>query len=346
MEKKNATISTTTILRIIFILLAFGFAYLIRGVLALFFIAAIISASFDPWIDWLQRKKIPRALGIIAVYLLFFTIIGGSLFLLSGSIINEIKEMSRSFPELYDRLVVSWQKINGMEAFDKYVTAQNVSNTLGSSLGNITKGLTIATTSIFGALTAIFGGIVGFFIVLVLAFYLTAEEQGLKTFAASLVPQEKKALAVKLIGNIQTRIGYWLRGQLILSIIIFLMVYATLSILGVKYALILALIAGIFEIVPFLGPVISAVPAVFFAFNHGFGSAVTVAIAYFVIQQIENHLIVPKVMNRSTGLSPLVVIMSILIGARLAGAIGGLLAVPVALVISVTIETLRAEKNK
>lgn len=141
--------------------------------------------------------------------------------------------------------------------------------------------------------------------------------------------------------------GYWLRGQLLLSLIVFVMVYIGLSILNVKYALLLALLAGLFEVVPFLGPWISAIPGVFFAFSQGgIGKAVLVAVVYLVVQQIENNLIVPKVMGKTTGLNPLVVIIAILIGARLAGAIGALLAVPVTLAITVYFESFKEYKNQ
>jgi len=116
--------------------------------------------------------------------------------------------------------------------------------------------------------------------------------------------------------------------------------------LGVKYALVLALVAGIFEIVPFLGPWISAIPGVFFAFSQNPTLAFWVAILYFGVQQIENNLIVPKVMGKTTGLNPLVVILAILMGARLGGIVGALLAVPVALAIAVYFESLMNNKHK
>ena len=128
--------------------------------------------------------------------------------------------------------------------------------------------------------------------------------------------------------------------------IVFLMVYIGLSALGVEYALILALVAGIFEIVPFLGPWISAIPGVFFAFSQSPALAIWVAILYFVVQQIENNLIVPKVMGKTTGLNPLVVILAILMGARIGGIVGALLAVPVAIAIAVYFESVLGSKAK
>ena len=341
MPHQSTSLSTESILRVVFILLAVGFIYLIRDVLALFFIAIILSAAFDPTVDWLQRRKIPRALSIIGVYLLFFLIVGSVIYLLSGPIFDQVKDMSRAFPEFYNKIQAGWHSISGLE---QIATSQNISNTITSSIGGITRGITSATTSIFGVLTSIFGGIIGFFLILVITFYLTVEEQGMKKFVANLVPNGRRPQVIKIIGDIQHRMGYWLRGQLILSVIIFMMVYVALSLLNVKYALILALVAGMLEIVPFLGPLLSAVPAIFFAFSQSFSMAVIVALVYLIIQQVENQLIVPKVMGKSTGLSPLIVILSLLTGARLAGVLGALLAVPVAIAMAVIVDSIRGSK--
>jgi predicted PurR-regulated permease PerM len=170
----------------------------------------------------------------------------------------------------------------------------------------------------------------------------------MREFIQSITPGKHKKYVSDIISKIQHRLGYWLRGQLLLSLIIFCLTYIGLTILGVKYALILALIAGIFEIVPFLGPIISAIPGIFFAFTiQGFGTAIWVVLLYFIIQQLENNLIVPKVMGKSTGLNPLVVILAILVGARLGGIVGALLAVPVATAISVYVESnVNGKKSK
>jgi len=123
------------------------------------------------------------------------------------------------------------------------------------------------------------------------------------------------------------------------------MVFIVLSIFGIKYALILALTAGIFEIIPYLGPLISAIPAVFFAFAQSPSKALLVVLLYFIIQRIENDIIVPKVLGKSIGLNPLVVIFAILIGARVGGAVGALLAVPVVTALSVYFEDLINRKR-
>ncbi len=341
MSNQSMSISTETIVRVILILLLVGFIYLIKNVLILFFIAMIITAAFDPLVDKLHRFKIPRALSIVAVYLIFFALIGTCLFLLYGPIVEQIKDMAKAFPDFYNHVISSWRNISGL---DKIATPQAISNTIGSSIEGITKGLTVATSSIIGIITSIFGGLVGFFLVLMITFYLTVEEEGVKKFLGNFVLASRRAYIHKIIAQIQARMGSWLRGQVVLSVIIFMMVYVTLSLLNVKYALVLALVAGMFEIVPFLGPILSAVPAIFFGLADSFQTALLIAAVYLVIQQIENQLIVPKVMGRATGLNPLVVLLSLLAGARLFGVLGALLAVPVAIAVAVIIENWQEHK--
>ncbi|PWB38499.1 MAG: hypothetical protein C3F02_04050 [Parcubacteria group bacterium] len=341
MSNKGVSITSGTIIRFILILLLLGFIYLIKNVLILFFIAVIIAATFDPLVDRLHRLKIPRALSIIAAYLFFFTLIGSCVFLLYGPIVEQIMDMARAFPEFYNHVTSSWRNISGLE---NLTTPQTIGNTIGSSIGGITKGLTVATSSIIGIVTSVFGGIVGFFLLLMMTFYLTVEERGVTKFICSFVPGEKRALVAQIITQIQTRLGSWLRGQIALSVIIFVMSYAALSLLGIKYALVLALLAGLFEIVPFLGPIISAVPAIFFGLAESWNMAMIVAVVYVVIQQLENQLIVPRVMGKATGLNPLLVLLVLLAGARVFGIVGALLAVPLTITISVLVENWREYK--
>ena len=336
---KTISISTGTIIRVICIFLVLGFLFLIKNVLALFFVAIVMSSAFDPFIDYLQKKKFPRALSIIGVYIIFLTLVGGAFYLLSGPIVDQIRDMSRDFPQHYQKINQGLANIGRMDLNDN--------QTMTNGLSFITTNLSKATTGIFSFLISLFGGLISFFIILVITFYLVVEEDGMKRFIRSLTPTEHRPYISQLINKMQLKMGHWLRGQLLLSVIIFFMVFIVLSIFGVKYALILALTAGIFEIIPYLGPLISAIPAVFFAFSQSPSKALLVVVLYFIIQRVENDIIVPKVLGKSIGLNPLVVILALLIGARVGGVIGALLAVPVVTALSVYFEDLvSSRRNK
>jgi len=183
-------------------------------------------------------------------------------------------------------------------------------------------------------------------VVLVMAFYLSVERGGFRTLLRNIAPESYQPYLTRLLTRIQHKMGGWLRGQFLLSLIIFVMVYVGLLILGVPYALVFAIIAGIFEIIPFLGPILGALLPVLFSFTISPTRALMVVALFFVVQQLENHLIVPKVMSISTGLNPVVVLLVILVGMQLGGILGALLAVPIATTVAVFLEDFfAAEKN-
>jgi predicted PurR-regulated permease PerM len=337
-NNNQLAITNDTIWRFVGIVLLLVLVFLVKEVLALFFIAIILSSAFDPWVDFLNKFKIPRALGLVLVYSLFILVVGGVIYLLTGPIIEQIKDMSRAFPDLY-------YKINHWLKDLNHLPGDTGSAVVGPSLAELTNWLSQASSSLFGFVSSLFGGIISFFAILVITFYLTVEEDSNKKFIEALTPVKNREFVKQLVDKMQQRIGYWFRGQLVLSVIIFVAVYIGLSILHVKYALLLALLAGIFEIVPFLGPWLAAIPGVFFAFADSPIKAFWVAILYLIIQQLENQLIVPKVMGRSTGLNPLIVILVILAGGKLGGVLGALLAVPVTTALAVYLDFFMA-KNK
>jgi len=166
-------------------------------------------------------------------------------------------------------------------------------------------------------------------VILVISFYLTVQEKGVKRFIMSLTPAKHQSYLSSLIERIQRKMGGWLRGQLLLMLIVGILTYIALRLIGLKYALVLALIAGILEIVPYIGPIISAIPAVILGFVQSPFLALLVIILYILIQQIESQIIAPQVMRRAVGLNPIITIIAILIGAKLAGILGIILAVPI-----------------
>ena len=163
----------------------------------------------------------------------------------------------------------------------------------------------------------------------VLSFYLAAQEEGVDDFLRIVTPVKKHDYIIDLWKRSQRKIGYWLQGQILLGVIIGVLTYIVLMIVGIPHALILALVAAAFEIIPVFGPIIAAVPAVLIAFSAGgFGKAVLLAGLYIIIHQFENHLFYPLVTKKIVGISPIVVILALVIGFKLAGILGAILAVP------------------
>ncbi|MDD5342335.1 MAG: AI-2E family transporter [Patescibacteria group bacterium] len=326
---QNITISTTSILKVILIILAIWVLYLIKNVLGILFISLIITAGMTPWVDWLENKKIPRVLGTAILYVILLGIFSLVVILIIPVLSEQIGQIISVFPSYYDKIVKGFEALKASSGDTALVSS------VQQSLGAINQSLTKAASGIFSSLVAVFGGFASFLSIMVIAFYLTLERNGWKKTVHALAPSQYQPYLTHLGNRITVKLGAWLRGQLLLCVIIFVMSYIGLTILGVKYALVLALIAGLTEFVPIIGPIVGAVPAIFLSFAQSPLKALLVLILYIVIQQLENNLIVPKVMQRSVGLNPIVVIIAMLIGAKLGGIIGMVLAIPIAAVIQV-----------
>jgi predicted PurR-regulated permease PerM len=192
----------------------------------------------------------------------------------------------------------------------------------------------------------VFDGLFTFITVLVVSLYLVAEQKGMRQFIHDVVPSHHQDFTINLIDKIQKKMGQWVLGQLILSLSIFAVTFIGLSLLHVKYALFLAMLAGLLEIVPYIGPILSAVPAVFFALIQSPTLAAAVVVLYILVQKAEGYILVPKIMQKTVGVSPLVVLIAILVGFKLGGILGLLLAVPLAGAITVVIEELSERRSQ
>lgn len=333
-------ISTSTIFKVIAVVILLALMYLLRDVILIILVSFILASALNPWVNALQRRRIPRVLATVFIFLVFFGSFIVIIVLLIPPIATQVTDISKNLPAYYNRIVTDFQK------FREFSLQQNLLNSLQNSLQSLQSNLSQTTAGVFNALASIFGGFVSFIFMIVMTFYMLLEENALKKFVKSITPSKYQPYIFQLINRSQDRLRMWLRGQLILCLIIGFLAWLGLTIFGVKYSLVLGLWAGLTEFIPYLGPFLGGIPAVFIALTTGsFIKAVIVVGWYFVIQQLENHLIVPKVMEKTVGLNPLVVIIVMLVGGKLAGIVGILLAVPLALVIKVFAEDFFALKE-
>jgi predicted PurR-regulated permease PerM len=341
MESKRQLIDVSifTIIKFFLVVVALFFLYLIKEVLALIFVALIFAAAVDPWVDRLEKYKFPRGVSILLIYLVLFSLLFLVVYLLIPPIITQVGQLAENFPLYYERVA------SLLDVLREYSAEHGVLENIQRSLTNLRDNLFGAASSIFNVVVNIFGGIFSFFVILVITFYLTVEESALKRTLIFL-PRKYQDFSLHLVNKVQEKIGQWLKGQLVLCLIIGLMTYVGLLILGVNYALVLALVAGIGELIPYIGPIISAVPAVFLAFTQSPVKALLVVILFVVIQQVENHILAPKVMQKAVGLNPIISIVALLIGAKIGGIVGIILAIPVATAISVVVSEFWSAKEK
>jgi len=341
MEKNfNVNITTSTIFKLLAILLLVYVMYLVRDVLFILFISLVLASAVDPWVDWLQTKKIPRSLGIVLIYLGFFSVVGFAIYSIAPPIAKEMGDFSNNLP-MYQ------EKINKtFSAAKEFTIKHGIFKNLESGIGGLNASLQNTASSIISTIINIFGGLVSFVLVLFLTFYMTVEENAIKRLVWVLTPAKNQEYVLLLINRMQKKIGLWLRGQLILCLCIFVMAYPGLLILGVKYALVLALIAGITEAIPYIGPTLGAVPAIFLAFTQSPILALFVGIFYYIIQMVENNILVPKIMEKAVGLNPIISIVAFLVGYNLGGIPGAILSIPVATAISVFIGDVFDNRKK
>ncbi len=316
-------ISTNTFLKALLIVGLVIFAYLVREVLLALAVAVIIAAAVDPLADFFEKRKIPRVLSILLVYVLIILLFGLILFLIIPPLANEMKQLAENAPSyvsfVSDRFVQVQDFVQQHNLADNFKTVlDRASNTLGQVTGNA-----------LGSVVSFFGGLASVLLVFFLSFYLVIEERRIKNFGALIVSPSRRKQIARLVNASQKKVGAWLRGQLILSATIFLVTWLALSLLGVKYALLLALIAGVLEIVPMIGPILAGIPAVLVGLSQGWWMGLIVLALYVVIQQLENHILVPKIMQKATGVSPVLVILGILAGAKLGGVLGMFIAIPI-----------------
>lgn len=342
-KKITFDISILALFKLSVLFLIIFFLFFVRDVILIVFVALILASALDPWVDFMQKHKIPRGFGILIIYLTVLLVVAGTIYLIIPPIAIEVKDLTRDFP-------IYWEKIAGnIENFrtysDNHGWTENIQKSLNDFQSNVS-ALETAAGGVFNTLFAFFGGIVSIMIVAVLTFYLTIEEQAMKRVLRSLVPVKYQPYVTHLVNRIQEKIGMWLRGQLILSLIIFVLCWFGLSVLGIKYALVLALFAGVTELVPYLGPFIGAIPAVFIALTQAPALVIGVVIIYVIIQQLENHIIVPKVMQKAVGLNPIITIVAMMIGFKLAGILGIVIAVPIATALSIALNDVLEIKEE
>ncbi|MFH1947286.1 MAG: AI-2E family transporter [Candidatus Magasanikbacteria bacterium] len=348
MSEININVSTKTIFKVLAVVLSLYLLYLLWNIVLLLFVALILAALIDPFADWFQKKKIPRGLAVLVIYIVL-------LGLLSLAIILLAPVITKDLPSLVDNIGKFWTDLQNNSFWQKIVEGvNNVQTSLSSyGFGSQGSGQVVASggvkntiSGVFSTISGFFGGIFSLVLVLVMTFYMVVQEDSLKKILRSVIPNEYLPRLSQIMGKMRNKLGAWLRGQLVLSLIIGLLVFIGLTILGIKYALVLAMLASLLEFIPYVGPVLAALPALFLAFSMGgLVKFLFTLLMYVIVQQLENHLIVPKVMQKAVGLNPIISITVLLSGFQLAGVLGVLIAIPTATALSVLLQEFVGDKS-
>lgn len=319
-------VSTMTFVKVVLIVLGLWFLWYVRDIVAMVCSAILLAALIDPFADWFSKRRVPRALAVVLVYIVLGLIAAAVTVLLIPVIVEQVTQLFGSGP-FASILQESLAKLRALFDVQRFVES-------------IVSGQVTSATALFGQVAGFLSGFVALFVVLVLAFYMVVEEDTTKKVFKNLAPIEYQPYLTQILNKMQLKMGAWLRGQLLLGLIVGCASFIGLSILGVKYALLLAVLAGLFEIIPYVGPTLSVVPAVIIGFVQSPIKGFAVLILYLVIQQLENNILVPKIMQKVTGLNPIVSIVALLVGIKVGGLVGAILSIPVATMMAVVLEDL------
>jgi len=333
------SISTGTMIRFVAIILGLAFAYYIYDILLSLMCAVIIASAVEPAIIWLKRQGVPRLFGVIFVYLVIVVVFVVLSYLIFPVISEELRLLSTTYPQLETNILAGLKQTSFLPFFSFFTENTDALFQIPSGyLGEFGEGP-------FGIAATIFGGLFSFILIVVFSFYLAAQERGIEAFLRLISPLKYEAYVLNLWERSQHKLGRWLRAQLVLGAVVGVFVFFGLTFLGVKHAFLFALLAGLFEIIPIAGPILAAVPAVATAFLQSSVLGLLTLLLYLLVQQMENHVIVPVVMRRVVGLSPLIVVIALLVGARLAGILGILLAVPLTTILAEFIDDWDKKKR-
>lgn len=332
MSTSKFEVPWSTLWRVVFLSFLVIGIFLARESLIVIFLAIIISSAFNGPVSFLQRRKIPRLLGTIFVFLLVLAVLAFLLYILVPLAALELQHVLSSLNKFKIPIFGSLKKAQITE-ISKYLS--DFSSILFSNGG-----------SFFSVVSSIFGGIALIGSTLILSFYLTIDQAGVEKFLRLILPVTHEEYVVNIYLRSRKKLGLWLRGQIILMLIVGAATMLGLLILDVNYALVIGLLAGMLEIVPIVGPVFSGAIAFLIAVSESWTLGLYVALLFVVIQQIESHFLVPIVMKKTVGISPIVVVVALLAGSQIAGFVGIVLAVPAAVVFQEALEDWEKRKMR
>lgn len=314
--KSKVEISHRTIIFTVFFLIFLWFLYFIKDIIFLFFISLLLTVIINPITVKFSRLGVARAISAFFVYVVVIAIL---VFLIASFvplIVDQTSKLIGLFPSLIENIGVL------------PVIGESFASEIAKVLGNLSE---VAVKFTFSA----FSNVLSLITVLVLSFYLLLERERLERDVDGALGKEWKRKIRLFLDLWEKELGGWLRGQLLLMFSVGALTFVGLLALRIPFSIPLALLAGLFEIIPIIGPLLSAIPAVIVGFNISPILGVLVAVLYFLVQQLENHLLAPKIMQKSTGISPVIVILSLAVGLKIAGFVGVLLAIPVYITIKI-----------
>ncbi len=315
--EKVLDISWRTIVKISIAVACFYILYSIRDILIWFIFALTISVLFNPAVNFLQKRRIPRILSVVLIYVGTFGMLSLLIFLVIPLFISEIQAFLESFPEYFEKISPPLKGL-GFQAFE------NIESFL-KALGETLEGM---AENIFSVLFTIFGGVFTTLFVIITAIFLSMEEKSIERTLILLFPKRYEAQVLNVWARCQKKVAGWFGARVLACLFVGLASYVAFSLFNVKYPFTLALFAGVFNFIPYVGPLLTGIVLFLIIFPTEMFKAIFVLITFALIQQIENSILSPILMKKFVGLPPALVLISLVVGANLWGLLGAVLAIP------------------
>ncbi|HRY90849.1 MAG TPA: AI-2E family transporter [Candidatus Gracilibacteria bacterium] len=314
------------------------FLYDIRGTLLIFFLSFLLAAALDPLIDWMQARHIPRSISVLLFYVVIFVLIGIFVTNVVSLVASQIVGISKSVGDFVTNITRDNSPVPWAKELKPYLNQIYAAVDIKAAASQVQGALMIVSDKL---LTISFG-LFNLIIVLLLTFFMTVEEKTIENFLLSLFPSKYGQYISTRMEAIKEHIGQWLRGQLMVSIAAGFVSYIGLVMMGIDYALTLSILAGICMVVPMMGRVFAWALTFPIVFNQSPMLSLYMSIYYLLIQQVENNVLQPMIMNKAVGLSPIIIIFSMMIGYQYLNILGLILAIPLATIVAIFVQDYTA----
>lgn len=333
MEKTGPNITWGTLWRVLLMVIFALALFYMRNVLGMLLVGIILSSALHGPVTYLEQKKIPRILSVLMIYLIGAAVIALVLYTIVPVTLIQLKYLLTHLNDL---------KIPLLDIFGSSQIVSQIDQGITSLINTLFYGGSNFTTFFSDFL----GNVLFIVVSLVLSFYLTLSRDGVEKFIRAVLPLDKEEYAVNLYIRTRRKLGRWLSGQVILSLIVGALTFLGLIILGIDYALVLALLAAIFELIPYVGPIAVGTVVFLISLPQSITTALLAVLIFFIIQQLEGHVLVPVIMSKAIGTDPVVILIAMLAGGEIAGIVGVLVAVPVSIIFEEVIDEWSARKHR
>ncbi len=342
----NISISTGTVVKLFLIPLGLFLLYLLRDLVLVVLTAIVIASFIDSAVPHFQKIGIKnRVFGIVIFYSISIFILAGMFYLFAPLLITEIYNFSTFISTYFpDAPFLNFFQNEAFSGAKSIVSALSGHFSLATLLSVSKAFILNLSGGFFQILSVTFGSIFNFILIILFSFYLSIQEKGIENFLRIIIPIQYDDYAVDLWTRSSRKIGFWVKGQMVLGFVVGVLIYLILSLMGIEYAFLLAIITGILEMIPY-GILVALVPTFAFSYiSNGLGSALMVTGAYIIVHEFDVFLFTPLLIKKIVGLSPIVIILSVLIGFELGGVWGAILAIPLAVILMEFLSDIEKDK--